>query len=276
MTKAEALSNLTIPVGWRAFRAMGASERFRQMFPGANSLRDVLSHFKRFTSRFADTPANNSVPTQGIGVKAFSTAVLKKGNEVTSVNAVSEKMLSSADGGKNEVDGWILFDHLGQVSKVNKTFLYLFGLIEADVRGCSPEEVLATISLACVLDGNFPQINYFSMAIFNKPWSHKDNGCFFRICHPKSRLIQVVRCELSSKKFRGLLLFRDVSHLSAEDLLDMQFSEDSDKDIIHETFVMEDHSIYPAMEGQNKALNEAYAIGNSKAFRSYWDRIQHG
>lgn len=246
------------------------------MFPGAKPLRDVLSHFKRFTSRFADRPANDSVLTQGIAGRAPSTAVLTKGNDVTSVNVPSEKMLSSADGGKNEVDGWILFDHLGQVSKANKTFLYLFGLIEADVRGCSPEEVLATISLACVLDGSFPQINYFSMAIFNKPWNHKDNGCFFRISHPKNRLIQVVRCELSSKKFRGLLLFRDVSHLSAEDLLDMQFNEDSgkDKNIIHETFIMEEHSLYPVNEESNQALNEAYAIGNSKAFRSYWDRIQ--
>jgi hypothetical protein len=91
-------------------------------------------------------------------------------------------------------------------------------------------------------------------------------------------LIQVVRCELSSKKFRGLLLFRDVTHLSAEELLGMQFNEDSvkNKNTVHETFIMEDHSLYPASEESNQALSEAYALGNSKAFRSYWDRIQHG
>ena len=126
---------------------------------------------------------------------------------------IAERLLKYVRSRRNAQDGWILFDHLGLASKVNRVFFSLFGLNEEDVRGCSPEEVLATISLACDLQGEFPQISYLSMGVFDKPAQNKNYSCIFKISHPAKRLMQVVRCDLNSIKYSSLLLFSDVSHL---------------------------------------------------------------
>jgi hypothetical protein len=132
---------------------------------------------------------------------------------------IAERLLKYVRTRRNAYDGWILFDQLGQATKVNRMFFSLFGLKEEDVRGCSPEEVLATISLACDLQGDFPQISYLSMGIFNKPTQNKNYSCVFKISIPEKRLMQVIRCELGSVKYGSLLLFSDVSHLPIVDVM---------------------------------------------------------
>lgn len=196
-----------------ADRSAGGMARWVQRLPGAGWLSHVWARLGRNTiqpprarlGRAGDLHTSESgFPPSGPFIA---------GDVPPSEKELAERLLKYVRSRRNAHDGWILFDHLDHATKVNRMFFSLFGLKEEDVRGCSPEEVLATISLACDLEGEFPQISYLSMGIFNKPTPHKNYSCVFKISLPEKRLMQVVRCELSSVKYGSLLLFTDVSDL---------------------------------------------------------------
>lgn len=191
----------------------GGISRWVQRLPGAG----WLSHF--LARRGPNTALASGAATDRAGDLHTSESGFPPsgpfiaGDVPPSEKELAERLLKYVRSRKNAHDGWILFDHLDHATKVNRMFFSLFGLKEEDVRGCSPEEVLATISLACDLEGEFPQISYLSMGIFNKPTPHRNYSCVFKITLPEKRLMQVVRCELSSVKYGSLLLFTDVSDL---------------------------------------------------------------
>ncbi len=185
------------------------------------------------------------------------------GDVPESEKEVAERLLKYVRTRRNAYDGWILFDQLGQATKVNRMFFSLFGLKEEDVRGCSPEEVLATISLACDLQGDFPQISYLSMGIFNKPTQNKNYSCVFKISIPEKRLMQVIRCELGSVKYGSLLLFSDVSHLPIVDVMMAQSIpglNDFQK-LSPDIHRPEANSMIPDLIKNNQAVSRKHAAG---------------
>ena len=194
-------------------RGNGVMAKVVQRLPGAGSLLGFLSRVTRGAAGLAKPGADRRGHLHASDSEFLPSGPFIAGDVPDSEKEIAERLLKYVRTRRSAHDGWILFDPLGHATKVNRMFFSLFGLTEGDVRGCSPEEVLATISLACDLEGDFPQISYLSMDIFNKPAQNKNYSCVFKISLPEKRLMQVVRCELGSVKYGSLLLFTDVSHL---------------------------------------------------------------
>lgn len=213
MGKPDRRSSLNPAPRSEADRSAGGMARWVQRLPGAGWLSHFWGRLGRHTAQLPSARAarTGAVHTSESGFPPSGPFIA--GDVPPSEKELAERLLKYVRSRRNAQDGWILFDHLDHATKVNRMFFSLFGLKEEDVHGCSPEEVLATISLACDLEGEFPQISYLSMGIFNKPTPHKNYSCVFKISLPEKRLMQVVRCELSSVKYGSLLLFTDVSDL---------------------------------------------------------------
>lgn len=213
MDKPDPTSRLNAAQRSGSVRSAGGITRWVQRLPGAGWLSHFWARLGRNTGQPSRAHADHAAHLHTSESGFPPSGPFIAGDVPPSEKELAERLLKYVRSRKNAHDGWILFDHLDHATKVNRMFFSLFGLKEEDVRGCSPEEVLATISLACDLEGDFPQISYLSMDIFNKPAQNKNYSCVFKISLPEKRLMQVVRCELGSVKYGSLLLFTDVSHL---------------------------------------------------------------
>lgn len=213
MGKPDPRSRLNAAPPSQASRSARGMARWVQRLPGVGWLSHLWARLFRNTAQPPSARADRAGDLHTSESEFPPSGPFIAGDVPPSEKELAERLLKYVRSRRNAHDGWILFDHFDHASKVNRMFFSLFGLKEEDVRGCSPEEVLATISLACDLEGEFPQISYLSMGIFNKPTLHKNYSCVFKISLPEKRLMQVVRCELSSVKYGSLLLFTDVSDL---------------------------------------------------------------
>lgn len=262
-------ANVTSESRLGAGRSTGAVAKVVQRLPGGGPLMHFFSRFTRRAAPPATARADRGTHLHTTDSDFPPSGPFIAGDVPESEKEIAERLLKYVRTRRNAYDGWILFDQLGQATKVNRMFFSLFGLKEEDVRGCSPEEVLATISLACDLQGDFPQISYLSMGIFNKPTQNKNYSCVFKISIPEKRLMQVIRCELGSVKYGSLLLFSDVSHLPIVDVMMAQSIpglNDFQK-ILPDIHRPEANSIIPDLIKNNQAVGRQHATGPLAAER---------